>query len=188
MDYNFDYISLSKTKEKPTRFHHTLGVINEAISLAKKYKVDPLKAKISAALHDITKNEPIEWQKETITKYYGEEYLSLYPTGAYHSLTGRIYAEKELHIDDMDILLAIENHTLGRPNMNTLEKIIFIADFIEPSRDSYESQVAKKLAYTNLNMALCYIMKYTIDMHEKAKRMVPKIAYEALKFYEDGNK
>ncbi len=188
MNYNFDYITLAKSKETPIRLHHTMGVIDEAISLSRKYKADPLKAKIAAALHDITKNEPLEWHKEIISKYYGIEYLSLYPTGAYHSLSGRVYAEKELNIDDIDILLAIENHTLGRPNMSTLEKIIFIADFIEPSRDSYESEVAKKLAYKNLDMALIYIMKYTIDMHEKAKRMVPKIAYDALKFYEDGNK
>lgn len=185
MNYDFDYVALSREKESPTRFNHTLGVINEAIALAKKYEVDSKKAEIAGALHDITKNEPIEWHKEIITKYYGKEYLSLYPTGAYHSLSGRVYAEKELGIDDEEILLSIENHTLGRPNMTTLEKIIFIADFIEPSRNSYESEAAKKLANSNLNMALKYIMKYTIDMHEKAHRMVPKIAYDALKFYEE---
>lgn len=185
MDYSIDYLAIAKEKEKPTRYHHTLGVVNEAVLLAKKYKVNEDKARIAASLHDITKNDPIDKQVADIVKYLGKDALGDYPIGAYHSLSGAIYAKEVLEIDDDEIINAIKYHTLGKPDMTTLEKIIFIADFIEPSRESEESEVAKKLAYVSLDKSLVYILRYTITLHEQVGNSVPKIAYDALKFYEE---
>ncbi len=184
MDYSIDYLAIVKEKQNATRFTHTKGVMKEAVLLARHYKVDEKKAKVAAILHDVTKSDPIDDQKKVIEEEFGEKILSEYPIGAYHSLSGYIYAKNVLKIDDEDILNAIKNHTLGRPGMSTLEKIIFLADFIEPSRESEEAETAKTLAYVSLDKALVYTMDYVISIHKQIKKMVPKIAYDALSYYE----
>jgi len=182
-DYKKDYLYLVEEKENITRCNHTLGVIKEAVALAKKYGINEDKARIAASLHDITKNVPIDVQKEEIIKKLGPNVLSDLPMGAYHAISGYLYAKDVLQIDDEDILNAINNHTLGRPKMSPLEKIIFISDFIEPSRNSTESNNAKALAYLNLDQCLVYIMTYTIERNQAIGNAVPKIAFDALEYY-----
>lgn len=183
MDLSTDYLKLVKEKETAHRYAHTLGVIDESVKLATKYGANKDKARIAASLHDITKNMPFDQQREMIRRVFGDEILKDITEPIYHSYSAYVYAKEELKIDDEEILNAILCHTIGKPNMSLLDKIIFIADFIEPSRDYYEAELARSIAYKNIDDALVYIMEINITLNEKAGKHVPKLSYEALDYY-----
>ena len=185
MDYKKDYLPLLKKMVKPKRYIHSLGVIDEAINLSKLYNANQDKARIAASLHDIAKYIDRDEQKEMITKTLGPDVLEGLPEGALHSICGAIYARDYLGIDDIDIYNAIYNHTLGKPNMSLLEKIIFVADFIEPSRNTEASKICKKMAYDNLDEALLYAMEYVANEREELDAYVPQITYDAINYYKE---
>lgn len=103
-----------KERLSPKRYKHVLRVARVATRLARLFRVSEEKAYIAAILHDIEREIP---QAELT-----------------HGDLGAIYVRKNFGITDPDILNAIRYHTLGRPKMSTLEKIIFVADYCEPGR------------------------------------------------------
>lgn len=124
-----------RTKLREKRYIHTLGVISVAKKLAKENGVSSLKAEIAALSHDIAKN----MKKEDMIKLIKEEGLILtreeeMNIDLWHGILAPIVARKELNIEDKEILDAIRYHTTGREDMTKLDKIIYIADIIEPSR------------------------------------------------------
>ena len=158
-----DYLKIVKNMVSAKRYDHILHVIDEAIVLAKIYNCDVESARIAATLHDSTKYFDDDLQKNMIIKEYGIDFLNTLVPQVYHSFTGMIYARDTLNILNEDILHAIENHTLGRENMSTLEKIIFIADFTEKSRTFEESNIARELSYKSLDKAIVYILTEVIN-------------------------
>ena len=106
---------------------HTVGVITTAIDLAKRLNVDVKKAELSALLHDVAKYEDIN-------NYSGVGIPSDLPSDIVHQYLGEYIARTRLNVKDGDVLLAIKYHTTGRAHMTMLEKVIYIADLIEPSR------------------------------------------------------
>ena len=185
MDLKKDYLPILKDMVKPKRYIHTLGVIDEAINLSKIYNVSIDKARIAASLHDITKYFSDDEQIKIMSKILTKEEIDLIPIGGYHAITGAIYSKEKLGVDDMDIYNAIYNHTLGRPHMSTLEKIIYIADFIEPSRNTEASLICKDIAYKNLDKALLYAMEYVVKEREENNEYIPHITYDAIKYYKE---
>jgi predicted HD superfamily hydrolase involved in NAD metabolism len=117
----------------PKRYTHTLGVVKTAIKLAKQYGIDENLAEQAALLHDISKCMTLE---EMHTYIECDETLNYYGHlgELLHGFAGSAYAHEKLHINDEDILNALKYHTFGRRNMSMLEKIIYIADAIEPGR------------------------------------------------------
>lgn len=178
-----ELLNLAEQLESKHRFTHTLGVMDEAASLAEYYHFDVEKAKIAAILHDITKSNSLAEQKELVIKNFGEDLAKEYSEGCYHGFTAYLYAKDKLGITDTEILDAVFHHTLGRPNMGLLEKIIFLADFYEPSREGKKGKEVKELAYKDINQALVSAMEFTIRKHEEVNDFVPKMAHEALNFY-----
>lgn len=122
-DY-YNYVS-SKLPEK--RKIHTAGVIIYAIELAKKLGVDKKKAELAALLHDIAKYEDYNDYKDFLLD-------SSTPKDIVHQYLGEYIARTVLKIDDIEVLNAIKYHTTGRKGITLLEKIIYVADIIEPSR------------------------------------------------------
>ncbi len=125
-----------KANLKDTRFIHTLGVVSVSKKLAKLNGVSEEKAELAALCHDIAKNLGMEELKEIIAEHNIE--LTDDEKKApeiWHSIVGPIIAKKALNIDDEEVLSAIRWHTTGKENMTKLEKIIYIADMIEPSRN-----------------------------------------------------
>ncbi len=125
-----------KDELKKSRFEHTLGVEFTSASLAMRYGADIFKARIAGLLHDCAKNVSDDKQLDLCKKYK----LPISETEKklpylLHAKLGAYIAKKEYGIKDEDILNAIEYHTTGRINMTLLEKIVFVADYIEPSRD-----------------------------------------------------
>lgn len=115
---------------KPSRMEHTAYVLETAIGLSARFCVDPKKARIAALLHDCAKYLP----EETLLSYADTEPPML---PILHAPAGADYAKNVYGVTDPEILSAIRLHTTGDANMTLLEKVIYLADMIEPSR-SYE--------------------------------------------------
>jgi len=137
----------------PKRYQHTLGVVKVAKNLATKYEICETRAEIAALLHDISKFMTLSEMhtyiqcSETL-KYYGQLGELL------HGFAGSTYVKEKLDIYDEDILNAIKYHTVGRRGMTTLEKIIYIADAIEPNRDYPNVEKIREKAETSINKAI----------------------------------
>lgn len=156
--------ALAIVKEQLTekRYIHTLGVMQTALELARRYNVDERKAEFAAIFHDYAKYRPIEEMRQLVIENgLGDDFLH-YGTELLHAPCGAFLVEKEVGIQDRDVLLAIRYHTTGRPNMTPLEKVIFLADYIEPNRSFPGVDEVRKLAKTDLNYACLTALKNTI--------------------------
>jgi len=148
------------------RYVHTLGVKEVAIKLAIKYGVDVNKAEIAALLHDCAKEYTKEQSREFCKEHnISLDYLENYPK-VLHSHLGYYVAKFDYGIIDEEILESIKYHTTGNERMTKLEKIIYLADFLDPNRNyaSYmeEYNETKKLAYEDLDAAMLYCLEFTI--------------------------
>lgn len=120
---------------QPERYRHTLGVERIALELAQKYAVDPGKARIAALLHDCAKCLP-EKEIERILAEHGAlpARTKDRTRTLMHAAAGAILAEEKYGVSDPEILSAIRWHTTGHSGMTALEKLIYLADVIEPNR------------------------------------------------------
>ncbi|NLC96589.1 MAG: HD domain-containing protein [Erysipelotrichaceae bacterium] len=129
------------------RYEHSMSVANLAVDLAKSHNYDINKAYITGILHDITKEMPYEYTMEIMKKYFKELLVEPYPL--YHAYTGAVFIKNNLLIDDEEILKAIYFHTIGT-HEDTLSKIIYIADKLDPSR-GYDSSKQIEFSKKDLN-------------------------------------
>ena len=167
------YLKKHLTKE---RYHHTVGVAYTAMSMAMKYNPQPdnnefmIKAKIAELLHDCAKCMDND-KKIRICNKNQISYSKIEAENPYllHGKVGAYIARKEFDILDEDILNAITWHTTGRPDMSLLEKIIFVADYIEPSRRPIpELNLIRQLAFTDIDQAVIKILENTLKyLNEK---------------------
>lgn len=147
------------------RYQHTLGVAYTAASMAMKYDVDVKRAVIAGLLHDCAKCLSDE-KLLKIAEKEGLEITESERKSPYllHAKVGALYAEKEYDVDDQEILSSIKYHTTGRPGMTDLEKIVFVADYIEPSRDKAPNLAKmRKLAFEDLDKTVRLILKDTLE-------------------------
>lgn len=167
------YLKKHLTKE---RYHHTVGVAYTAMSMAMKYNPQPdnnefmIKAEIAGLLHDCAKCMDND-KKIRICNKNQISYSKIEAENPYllHGKVGAYIARKEFDILDEDILNAITWHTTGRPDMSLLEKIIFVADYIEPSRRPIpELNLIRQLAFTEIDQAVIKILENTLKyLNEK---------------------
>jgi predicted HD superfamily hydrolase involved in NAD metabolism len=146
------------------RFQHTLRVAETAVKLAETYGSDPEKAEIAALLHDLAKYFDLEKMKESVATHseIPNDFLHFHPE-LWHAPVGAVYAREVLNVLDQDILNAITYHTTGREGMSLLEKIIFLADYIEPGRNFPGVEDVRGLAKTDLDKAIAKALKNTIE-------------------------
>ncbi len=162
MNYD-DYKKIIKGRMSEKRYIHSVNVAKEAEKLAKLYGADVEKAKVAGILHDITKETPPEEQLKIIADSgIILDNIQKSAKKLWHSLSGSIYVNKVLGIDDKDILNAIRYHTSGRAGMSLLEKIIFIADFTGEERDYDGVDIMREKAYSNLEEAMAFGLAFTI--------------------------
>ncbi|MBQ8923580.1 MAG: bis(5'-nucleosyl)-tetraphosphatase (symmetrical) YqeK [Lachnospiraceae bacterium] len=161
---------VQKLKEKISdkRYEHSVGVSYTAACMAMVYGADVEAARTAGLLHDCAKGLSSKEKLEKARKYglpvskYEESNPEML-----HAKLGAYYARYKFDIIDEDILNAITYHTTGRPNMSLLEKIIFIADYIEPNRKMIrDMENIRKEAFTDLDKCLVHILKNTIDYLE----------------------
>ena len=174
-----------KVKQRQTakRFEHTLGVAYTAACMAFTLDVPPLKAELAGLLHDCAKcytdKELISMCQHDKVELTSEELAS---PAVIHAKYGSFMAEHEFGIADSDILNAIRFHTTGCPDMSTLEKLIFTADYIEPLRDKASNlNEARRLAFTDLDECVYNILDATVTyLKSQGSVIVPDtmLAYE----------
>ena len=115
------------------RFIHTLGVVNSAMYLAKKYGANIEDAHLAALLHDCAKEIPLLEMRDLVADLPCDQDM-LHSGALLHGLAGMVLANTQYGVINPDILEAIRVHTTGKENMSKLDKIIFLADYIEPNR------------------------------------------------------
>ena len=171
-------LDLVKIQLTEHRYQHTLGVMETAIALAEKYGADVKKAEMAAIFHDYAKFRPKEEMKEIIVSKGMPQDLLLFNSELWHAPVGAFLVEQEAGITDPEILDAIRYHTSGRPNMTLLERIIYLADYIEPGRHFPGVEEVRALAQENLNEALVKSVQNTIlFLMKKNQTIYPQTFY-----------
>lgn len=145
------------------RFEHVLGVEQSAIALAKRYGCSVEKASIAALTHDYAKERSADEFRFIIENKGFDLNLLRWGNAIWHGFVGAYFVEHELGITDHDILEAIRLHTTGAPQMSLLSKIIYVADYIEPGRDFPGVEEARRLAVLDLNQAVAFETKQTLQ-------------------------
>lgn len=183
-----DISKIRKAMEKELdckRYEHTLGVAYTAASLAMRYDVDVEAAIIAGLLHDCAKCISDEKKLSICEK----NNLTVTPVerknpSLLHAKVGSFLAMEEYHVEDIDILNAILNHTTGRPGMSMLEKIIFIADYMEPGRKNAPNlEQIRKVVFLDLDKALIKILEDTLEYLKKSKQEVDLMTQKTYDFY-----
>lgn len=157
------------------RFQHVLGVEEAAVALAAKYGCSQEKASIAALVHDYAKERPDEEFQLIIERDgYNQELLD-YGNAIWHGLIGADMVQRELDIEDEDILNAVRLHTTGAAEMSLLTKVIYVADYIEPNRKFPGVQEAREIALISLDDAVAYETKHTLlHLVEQEQKIYPK--------------
>lgn len=168
--------ALKIVKEQLTehRYTHTIGVMETAITLAEQYGADVKKAELAAIFHDYAKFRPKEEMATIIVEQNMPAELLDYHSELWHAPVGAYLVEKEVGIKDGEILNAIQYHTSGRPGLTLLEKIIYLADYIEPGRHFPGVEEVRQLAKNDLDQALLRAIQNTIlFLMKKNQRIYP---------------
>ena len=177
----------SRLSEK--RFKHTLGVVEESEKLAVRYGADVKKARVAALLHDCAKEYSND-KKRALCALWGIELDEILEAHIVltHSLLGAESARRDYGIEDEEILRAIRFHTAGSEEMGLLDKIIMLADYIEPYRSDYPGLAKmREVAYRDINEALRLGISDVIKFLEQNGRAVHPRGRAALKKLEEGN-
>ena len=154
-------VALSYLKHR--RIPHVLGTEQEAIRLAERYGADVEKARVAALLHDCTKKLDMPAQLALCGQYgIALDELEQKALKLLHSKTGAAIARDVFGVDD-EVYSAIWYHTTGHADMTTLEKIIYLADYIEPSRDFPGVDTLRKVCYEDLDKGLLLGLEMTIE-------------------------
>jgi len=154
-----------KKKLDPMRFEHTLGVAYTCQALAMRYEYDLDKAELAGLLHDCAKRFDgetlrVKCLSRNIPITEGEDR----DPALLHAKLGAWMAREKYGIDDEEILSAIACHNTGKPGMSLLDKILYVADYIEPRRDKAANLLAmRKLAFEDLDQACLSIMESTLS-------------------------
>ncbi|MDQ0216724.1 putative HD superfamily hydrolase involved in NAD metabolism [Oikeobacillus pervagus] len=166
--------ALKIVKEQITehRYEHTLGVMETAIQLAKRYGADEKKAELAAIFHDYAKFRPKEEMKSIIIEQKLDQRLLSFHSELWHAPVGAYLVQKEVGVGDLDILDAIRYHTSGRIDMTLLDKIVYLADYIEPGRHFPGVEEVRELAKTNLDMALIKAISNTVQFLMKKNQPI----------------
>ena len=163
------------------RFAHTLAVCEAAVMLADRFDADKEKAYLAALLHDCARcfdnEQQIAYCKENNIEL--DDYMEK-DINPVHALVGADMAKRRFGVEDKEILDAIYRHAIGCEYMTLLDKIIFVADHIEPSRNGNDANEARNAAETDLDRALAPVMRMKAyylhgkPMHPNSIKMLRK--------------
>ena len=172
------------------RYEHTLGVMYTAGCMAMAHGYDIQKAMLAGLLHDCAKCMTHEERLLLCETYHVEVTPSeLENKALLHAKAGAILAKIEYDIDDIEILHAIAVHTTGEADMSMLDKIIYIADYIEPGRDKAPNLVfVRSLAYQNLDMCMAKILDDTLEYLQNRGGLIDPTTAKAQEYYQQYRK
>ena len=157
------------------RFRHILGVEQAAIQLAERFGADPIKAGLAGLLHDYAKEVSDDVFLSLIDKHQLNPDLKQWNNNVWHGMVGIYKIQEELGLTDPDILRAIEIHTVGASEMSLLDKIVYVADYIEHNRDLPLVQQAREIATEDLDKAVAFETVNTVAyLAQKALPIYPQ--------------
>lgn len=158
--------ALAKSRMSDYRYIHTVGVAKRASRLARIYGEDEYRAYRAGLLHDICKDIPKTEMLGMIERYipdFAEKLPEWYRSQAlWHSLAAALYAENELHEQDVEILNSVRYHTSARAGMSRMEEIIYLADITSEERSYPDVEVVRQLSETDISAAMLYSLKYIV--------------------------
>ncbi|MDO4189533.1 MAG: bis(5'-nucleosyl)-tetraphosphatase (symmetrical) YqeK, partial [Lachnospiraceae bacterium] len=164
INYNNKILEIQNALNKKLsikRYQHTLGVSYTAGCLAMKYGIDVNKAILAGLLHDCAKYMDGEEMLKKAKKFDIDiSDAESFKPDLLHAKLGAYYAKNKYNINDEDILSSIRWHTTGKPDMSLFEKIIYISDYIEPSRDKMPRlELIRNTAFNNIDDCLKMILE-----------------------------
>ncbi len=167
---------------KPSRVRHVLGCRDTALELAKRWGADPTDAARAGMLHDVTKALPGALQL-TLCREYGIvlDKFSRQNPKTLHALTGSLVADR-IFGENSAVVQAIRHHTTGKAGMNILEKIVYVADYMEPNRDFPGVEKLRELAFSDIDKALKLGLEMTLDMLRQREAEISPMSQQALDY------
>ncbi len=170
----------------PHRLIHSINTMREAVRLAKIFKADIDKSAIAGILHDCAKyNNAEKLYKELVSKEENGEiinYENLIPEKILHAYWGELVAKKAYGIEDNEVLNAIYYHTTSRENPSLLEKIIFVADKIEPGRKFPRIDKIRMITYKNIDNGYYECLKDIIKVLENNEYVIHNDTIQAFEY------
>lgn len=168
-----------KSKISEKRYNHSVGVMNMCEKLAKIYNADIEKARKVGIAHDMAKEIPTD----ELLKYTEKNNINLSSTEKnmpflFHGIVAADIAKKELQFDD-EMSSAIANHTISKPNMTILEKILFVSDKIEENRTYENVEFYRNLAYEDIDECIVKIIDFQIESDIKKEIIIPQKSIES---------
>lgn len=174
-----------KSKMTEKRYEHTLGVEYTCACLAMRYGIDMEKAMTAGLLHDCAKHLLPEKKLQKCKKYHlpVQEFERKNPE-LLHAKLGAYFAEHKYGVKDSEILSAITWHTTGRPAMTMLDKIVYIADYIEPNRNQAPNlPIVRDLAFKDIDLCLLTILQDSLDYLNTKKAAIDPMTKETYDYY-----
>lgn len=185
---NHKICKINKKLEKKLdkeRYEHTLGVMYTASALAMCHNANIEQALLAGLLHDCAKCIPNDKKIKLCRKYHLEiSDVELKNPSLLHAKLGAFMAKTKYHVKDNEVLCAIKNHTTGRPAMTLLEKIIYIADYIEPGRNELPNMAeVRKLAFHNIDECLYRMLKDSLEYLKSKNLPIDKMTEKTYHYY-----
>lgn len=167
------------------RYQHTLGVMYTCASLAMRYDADIQQAMLAGLLHDCAKCIPNS-KKLKLCEKHNIQMTEVERRNPFllHAKLGAFLAMHEYKVQDKSVISAILNHTTGKPEMSLLDKIVYVADYIEPGRDKAPNlPEIRKLAFVDLDLTLYRILHDTLSYLDEGKGETDSMTQKAYEYY-----
>lgn len=170
-----EIIAKEKSNMDNKRFQHCVRVSETSRKLAKLNDYDEDKAALAGFVHDYAKQVPVEEYRKVIKNEGFDQDLLNWNRAIWHGIVGTYFIKRDLKITDPEILKAVWRHTTADKEMTTLDKIVFMADFIEPGRGFPGVEEARKITYANLDAGVGYQLAHTLEfLIEQRNKIYPR--------------
>jgi len=182
MDKNY-YVNILKAKLSPARFLHSQAVVNTAMKMGEKLGIDKHmeeKLGLAALLHDFAKDLSGQQllkiaRANNLITCKAEEVQS----DLLHGPVGAFLCRRDLQIEDQEILGAINFHTTGHAGMSLLDKIVFLADLVEPSRNYTGVDELRKICEDDLDKGLLFAFDCTLQYVLRRELLIHPLTVQA---------
>lgn len=184
-----EIINFLKSHLKPRRVEHCLGVEKAARELALRYGADPEKAALAGLVHDCAKSmDPVLMAQYAREEGFPMDGMNGAGAGILHAPAGAVLAHRALGICDREVLSAVCWHTVPRPDMSLLDKIVSLADIIEPNRDFGGVENIRQAAKRNLDEAfrlslarvMCHVLEEGLFLHPQTLQVYNELTLSEL--------
>lgn len=178
-------MEIAKEKLPEKRYKHSKRVAETAVAMAKIFKGDEDKCYLAGMLHDYSKYDELSEMYQYVTQYELDPNLLSFKSEVLHGPVAAVKMREDFGVDDEEIYEAIANHTSGRSQMNLNEKILFVADYIEPKRTQPGVDFIRDIVFEeqNLDFAVYEITKSNILHLVSKDRAVYQKTVDCLNYY-----